>query len=77
MLPFKTYFLSESFDNPYRYKNTFTTEAIEKEDDDTGETYMDEVLTPLLCKLYDSKRMQECRICGMLGKADTTTVFGK
>lgn len=47
MLPFKTYFLSESFDNPYRYKNTFTTEAIEKEDDDTGETYMDEVLTPV------------------------------
>jgi hypothetical protein len=47
MLPFKTYFLSESFDNPYRYKNTFTTETIEKEDDDTGETYMDEVLTPV------------------------------
>lgn len=47
MLPFKTYFLSESFDNPYGYKNTFTTEAIEKEDDDTGETYMDEVLTPV------------------------------
>ena len=47
MRSFKSYFLNESFDNPYRYKNTFSTETIEKEDDDTGETYMDEVLTPV------------------------------
>jgi hypothetical protein len=47
MRSFKSYFINESFDNPYRYKNTFTTETIEKEDDDTGETYMDEVLTPV------------------------------
>jgi hypothetical protein len=47
MQSFKSYFINESFDNPYRYKNTFSTETIEKEDDDTGETYMDEVLTPV------------------------------
>lgn len=47
MLPFKTYFLSESFDNPYRYRNAFSTTPMEKTDDETGETYMDEVLTPV------------------------------
>jgi hypothetical protein len=46
MLPFKTYFLSESLDDPYRYKNTFSYETVEKEDDD-GNIYPEEVFSPV------------------------------
>jgi hypothetical protein len=47
MRSFKSYFLNESLDTPYWYKGSFSTETVEKEDDDTGETYTDEVLTPV------------------------------
>lgn len=46
MIPFKTYFLSESLDDPYRYKNTFSYETVEKEDDD-GNVYPEEVFSPV------------------------------
>ena len=46
MKSFQTYFFSESLNNPYRYKNTFSYESIEKEDDD-GNIYMQEVFEPV------------------------------
>lgn len=45
-MSFKTYFLSESLDDPYRYKNTFSTELVEVEDED-GNPQQEEKLTPV------------------------------
>jgi hypothetical protein len=46
MKSFENYFFSESLDDPYRYKNTFSYESVEKEDDD-GNVYMEEVFEPV------------------------------
>lgn len=46
MQSFKTYFINESLDNPYRYKSTFSYETIEKEDDD-GNVYQEKVFEPV------------------------------
>jgi hypothetical protein len=46
MKSFETYFFSESLNAPYRYKNTFSYESVEKEDDD-GNVYMEDVFEPV------------------------------
>ena len=39
--------LNEVLDSPYKYKHTFTTEEIDYEDEETGETYKKDVLSPV------------------------------
>ena len=39
--------LTEIFDSPYKYKHSFKTENIETEDEETGETYLKDVLMPV------------------------------
>ena len=39
--------LSESLDTPYKYSHSFKTELIDEEDEETGEIYKKEVLSPV------------------------------
>lgn len=39
--------LSEALEAPYKYKHSFTTEEVDYEDEDTGETYKKDVLRPV------------------------------
>jgi hypothetical protein len=39
--------INESLDNPYKYSHSFKTEEVDYEDDETGETYKKDVLSPL------------------------------
>lgn len=38
--------LTETLDDPYKYKRTFKTEEIDYDDEETGETYKKDVLCP-------------------------------
>jgi hypothetical protein len=46
-LIWESYILKESLDNPYKFKNTFETERITKEDEDGGQEYTEEVFKPV------------------------------
>jgi hypothetical protein len=39
--------LSEALDSPYKYKHSFATEEIDWEDEETGEIYKKDVLSPV------------------------------
>jgi hypothetical protein len=46
MIKLKT-LIGESLSSPYNYRSTFKDEDVEVEDEDTGETYMKNVLSPV------------------------------
>jgi hypothetical protein len=47
MILLKHLLINEALDSPYKCRHTFTTEEIDEEDEETGETYKKDVLTPV------------------------------
>jgi hypothetical protein len=47
MIKLKDLIICESLDDPYGWKNTFSTEEIDYEDEESGETYKKDVMSPV------------------------------